>query len=721
MKGMQKSNNLTSSIKQSFVTGRFITSKISIFVFGFLLTVCSLSVSQNLYAYFWPNFSIDVARYIGSFMFYGGIAVCVGVAVATRSRWGRPKQLAMACSLALCACMLVTPVASALTPLPSDRGPGNSSAFKFSVPFTEYQWIVAQFRDGTYYAVNGSDWNIMTIVEPWQPVAPWAALAENKTALVEQVLSVTDPGKVLLNELSFDYALTVPENVTVVESLNGLTRSFINEANSQGSPYTVSVDSGVNVGYYLVADSEGRICFSSTNTNTTITSALTSGAKVEVTKGSYPNTWVSLTNGSSLTIQKGATGITALPSYQLTATLIDYQNGVTKTYTNGHVARTYMNSQSQTIFNNEAQVLPTVIKQEIAGCYQPVDAVYNPDMDTIAIASRFNPTIGALTIINATTLQFISNISFTNADLQPYRIKYDGVNYWITTGSEWGSPTFGGPAGLICIDPYTLAWDSYLFPDANGTYANGLALEFADSPTTGKNYVFVGTGSVAKPNWAAKVHKFDPLTFTSGPLTTIDIRNVDLGNYAANIRELVNTNDGYIWALGDTYPTQIEIDSMNFKYLYAVAGYEYAYLSGAIGRIPVQFCACYGGDGYLYLGLVNGSIAKVNPTTGAVNFPLTTLSADSLVHHLQALPNGFIFAQLWGNPAIPAYYINTATLTIYDTPQTFTCAHSLTWDAKGYIYVIENANEVYNTQPASLLTRYPIQTPTGANGTLILP
>lgn len=86
MKGMQKSNNLTSSIKQSFVTGRFITSKISIFVFGFLLTVCSLSVSQNLYAYFWPNFSIDVARYIGSFMFYGGIAVCVGVAVATRSR-----------------------------------------------------------------------------------------------------------------------------------------------------------------------------------------------------------------------------------------------------------------------------------------------------------------------------------------------------------------------------------------------------------------------------------------------------------------------------------------------------------------------------------------------------------------------------------------------------------------------------------------------------------
>lgn len=188
--------------------------------------------------------------------------------------------------------MLVTPVASALTPLPSDRGPGNSSAYKFSVPFTEYQWIIAQFRDGTYYAINGSDWNIMTIAEPWQPVAPWAALASNLTALEEQVLASTTSGKILLNEVAYNYNLTIPANVTVIESYNGLTRQFINSANTQGSPYTISVDT-VQDGYHLAQDSAGRFLdeWSSTDWATVMAGAIgTGGNTIELTGVNFQKT-----------------------------------------------------------------------------------------------------------------------------------------------------------------------------------------------------------------------------------------------------------------------------------------------------------------------------------------------------------------------------------------------------------------------------------------------
>lgn len=272
-------NNFTSlngSIHSLF-NQRFSFKHLAALVASVLVILCAVWLP---YALFWQLdglLSLQQAQILGSCMFYGGIASFIVVAVVTRFRlsrdWSLKRNVGLFSVLLLTtlvfSSLLSAPVVAALTPLPSDTGPNNSSAFKFSVPFTEYQWVVAQFRDGTYYAVNGSDWNIMTIVEPWQPVAPWAALAENKTALVEQVLSVTDPGKVLLNELSFDYALTVPENVTVVESLNGLTRSFINEANSQGSPITISVDT-VQPDYYLAQDSADRYInsWSSTDAST---------------------------------------------------------------------------------------------------------------------------------------------------------------------------------------------------------------------------------------------------------------------------------------------------------------------------------------------------------------------------------------------------------------------------------------------------------------------
>jgi hypothetical protein len=272
-----------------------VSAKLALLVFGLTLTVCALTVSQNLYVYFYPNFSIDIARWIGSIMFYGGIALCIGVAVATRSRWGRPKQLAMAGSLVLIACMLITPIASALTPLPSDTGPNNSSAYKRTVPISMFEWFIAEFRDGTYYAVNGSDWNIMTIVEPWQAVAPWAALSTNLTGLTEQCLSVTSSGVVYLKQVAFDLALmnSIPVNVKVACSYQDQYCEYINPADSTGSPYTITVGAGLNVGKYQAEDSKGRIAFSSTdcavvfNSITTIAETNNIPMDIEFTAGTF--------------------------------------------------------------------------------------------------------------------------------------------------------------------------------------------------------------------------------------------------------------------------------------------------------------------------------------------------------------------------------------------------------------------------------------------------
>ena len=38
--------------------------------------------------------------------------------------------------------LLSAPVVAALTPLPSDSGPNGSSAYKFSIPFTPYEWFI---------------------------------------------------------------------------------------------------------------------------------------------------------------------------------------------------------------------------------------------------------------------------------------------------------------------------------------------------------------------------------------------------------------------------------------------------------------------------------------------------------------------------------------------------------------------------------------------------
>ena len=112
--------------------------------------------------------------------------------------------------------------------------------------------------------------------------------SSNQTALQDTVLGATTSGEIRLNEVAFDLALmnSIPENVKVACSYQDQYVEYINSADSSGSPYTVEVGAGVNVGYYTAKDSENRICFTSTNASYVLTESINKG-RVFISEGKY--------------------------------------------------------------------------------------------------------------------------------------------------------------------------------------------------------------------------------------------------------------------------------------------------------------------------------------------------------------------------------------------------------------------------------------------------
>ena len=94
---------------------------------------------------------------------------------------------------------------------------------------------------------DGAGWYFVSDGESGKTVFSSTVLLD----ATDYALSSTTSGNVLLDGVYFDYGLDVPVGVSVTESVDGLVRVFVNEADRQGSPYTVSVDS-VHPTYYLV-------------------------------------------------------------------------------------------------------------------------------------------------------------------------------------------------------------------------------------------------------------------------------------------------------------------------------------------------------------------------------------------------------------------------------------------------------------------------------------
>lgn len=142
----------------------------------------------------------------------------------------------------------------------------DTSQYYLQVPLPLASMYVGEFSNNICFCINGSNWQDF--------------YQNSNLTLVEQTaLSDTPSGNIWSQDLAFNYNLTIPANVSWTENLNGLQRVFVNSANSQGAPYTISVDNMV-AGYYLCQDSAKRYIndWGSTNAGTVIQTAINSTA-----------------------------------------------------------------------------------------------------------------------------------------------------------------------------------------------------------------------------------------------------------------------------------------------------------------------------------------------------------------------------------------------------------------------------------------------------------
>ena len=121
--------------------------------------------------------------------------------------------------------------------------------------YSQYPDYIVAARQGT--ALNYGVYN--TTSAAW--VTAWTSTNYTQTTL--SALNFMTSGVLLLHNVTFNLALfnSIPEHVSVVENINGRERTFGNIADTQGSPYTISVEDT----QYYAQDSIGTIRFASTN------------------------------------------------------------------------------------------------------------------------------------------------------------------------------------------------------------------------------------------------------------------------------------------------------------------------------------------------------------------------------------------------------------------------------------------------------------------------
>jgi len=335
-------------------------------------------------------------------------------------------------------------------------------------------------------------------------------------------------------------------------------------------------------------------------------------------------------------------------------------------------------------------------KAVLLNTFDPVDICYDSDRNVIWVANHVVP---GLTEINATTMAEIANISFP-ISLQPYRIAYDGQYLWISTSNEYGTPTYGGPAALIRVNPDTLAWTNWTFPNDIG-HQFGCALTIAYSPTTDKEYVFEGLGSNST-NYEAYIERFDPLTFPSAPTEA----NLRYGSYYnTQCREIVYTGNDPLFVSGDGGRVMtVTIDNMTVGYATRIGA--------------SVFSGCWDGE-YLWWGLNNGTIVKMNPAT----YAMASLTLDQppagttrLMHRFVYTGDGFIWVICYTDGKV--WTINCASMTATLFPPTFSSPHGICFDGKD-IWICDNCTETYANPMQAHVSRYVLREPIG--GGFIMP
>lgn len=234
-------------------------------------------------------------------------------------------------------------------------------------------------------------------------------------------------GIVFLKELEFDYTVTVAENVIVMELLNGHLRSFINVANSTGSPYTISTDA-IQAGFYLAQDSQLRYINSWTST---VADTVIENAMNGLTLG---RTWKETVKvlGSFL-----LTDEISIPSY----VSLDLSDATLKT----------ANSTSINILQNSGDVEIEVVGGNLDGnkANNPVGG--NPDLQN------------GIRFVSITSLR-LENVNVTNCP-------YDGV--YLNSISVFSSDKIiisgSGRYGFVSYDCYNGTYSDFDVSGGNNT------------------------------------------------------------------------------------------------------------------------------------------------------------------------------------------------------------------------------------------------------------
>ena len=150
------------------------------------------------------------------------------------------------------------------------REEGSIAAFS-GLPLKEVDYIVV-FNTPYFEAIDGVNGTI-------------AYQEDSQDAVLTDIVGVLSSGSILLKGIQYDYSVSIPENVSIIESYQGNLKQFINPLNSNGAPYKVTFD-GTK---YYAKDSKGYIVSINTNLLTLIqatiallTSGRTSKEKVTV-------------------------------------------------------------------------------------------------------------------------------------------------------------------------------------------------------------------------------------------------------------------------------------------------------------------------------------------------------------------------------------------------------------------------------------------------------
>ena len=264
---------------------------------------------------------------------FAGAVLLVYVLYRNHFSLGRPKLSRQLTPIFAMGAIILLLISAVFLDIPVAHAEAIATTnFFLDTPLPISDWYIGRYSSNSYFAINGSNWdNLMGGVGS----SNWASFASNFTKIEEMVLTSITFGTVYLKEVPFNYNLTIPVNVSVIENVNGLTRTFCN-ANIQGDVYTISVDS-INFGYYLAQDSTNRFInnLTSKDASLIITNCWALGDTF-ISEGNYIlNEPINKTNSGFMI--SGSSSTVLIAKDQLNNNLIQINNVSNVTISNIHI------------------------------------------------------------------------------------------------------------------------------------------------------------------------------------------------------------------------------------------------------------------------------------------------------------------------------------------------------------------------------------------------